>query len=446
MAISSDHQAVEIKGAEELREPIRAQEAEWRMWSWSFISTYIALALSVFCVALDNTIIATAAIKDIGWYGSAYLLPTCAFQLMFGRLYSRYSAKWTFMIALFFFEVGSLVCAVAPTSTAFIVGRAIQGIGAAGVFSGAMLIVGMIVPRKHVPAFQSMVGVMFGVSSIVAPLVCLVGFVVDQVAMKDNATIPPRLARQRTLASMSFFMFCLFGYFSTILYFIPIYFQAIKSASAEGSGIRMIPFIVANVIASVLAGVLVSKTAHYLPFFYASSVISSLGAGLISTFQVDTSAGKWIGYQILIGVGAGLAFQLPPSVIQLVLKANDVPVGLASNLMLEFLGGSVFVSAANNLFNSRLRSYIDVLEIPGVQSSDVVSGGATSLQDIVPKEDLPRALQAYMEALRWPFRLSLILACLGTLGVVVMERRTMRDEQAETQQNENDSATVLSPS
>ncbi|CAD0086465.1 unnamed protein product, partial [Aureobasidium vineae] len=550
MATSSDRQAVETKGAEDSRGPIRPQEAEWQMWSWSFISTYIALALSVFCVALDNTIIATAvpritddfkAIKDIGWYGSAYLLPTCAFQLMFGRLYSRYSAKWTFMVALFFFEVGSLVCAVAPTSTAFIIGRAIQGIGAAGVFSGAMLIVGMIVPRKHVPAFQSMVGVMFGVSSIVAPLtpmldccvdlangvgcfyinlpiggvsavlllfflrvpskprlesfswqlisifdpvglalflasiiclllalewgdvvypwsdwrlivvlvffaVCLIGFVVDQLAMEDNATIPPRLARQRTLASMSFFMFCLFGYFSTILYFIPIYFQAIKSASAEGSGIRMIPFIVANVIASVLAGVLVSKTGHYLPFFYASSVISSLGAGLISTFQVDTSAGEWIGYQILIGVGAGLAFQLPPSVIQLVLKAEDVPVGLASNLMLEFLGGSVFVSAANNLFNSRLRSYIDALEIPGVQSSDVVSGGATSLQDIVPAEDLPRALRAYMEALRWPFRLSLILACLGTLGVVAMERRTMRDEQAEVQQDENGSAVVLSPS
>lgn len=170
--------AEEVEGQAEDSE--NAAETPRHLWSWAFISTYTALALSVFCVALDTTIIVTAvpritddfnAIKDIGWYGSAYLLPTCAFQSLFGRLYSRYSAKWTFMAALAFFEVGSLVCATAPTSMAFVIGRAIQGIGAAGVFSGAMLIVAMLVPRKRVPAFQSMVGVMFGASAIVAPLV-----------------------------------------------------------------------------------------------------------------------------------------------------------------------------------------------------------------------------------------------------------------------------------
>lgn len=248
--------------------------------------------------------------------------------------------------------------------------------------------------------------------------------------MGENATIPPRIAKQRTIASVSFFMFCLFGYFSTVLYFIPLYFQAIRGTTAGDSGIRMIPFIVANVIASVLAGVLVSKSGHYLPFFYASAVISSIGAGLISTFQVDTPAGEWIGYQILIGVGAGLAFQLPPSIIQLVLPAEDVPIGLASNLMLEFLGGSIFISAANNLFNSQLRSRIEVLRIPGVDAAAVINGGATSLQRIVPEADLPRALEAYMEALRWPFRLALILACLATLGVVGMEWKTMRSPYA----------------
>ena len=63
----------------------------------------IALCLSVFCMALDNTIISTAipritdqfkAINDVGWYGSAYLLTTCAFQLFFGKLYTFFSIKW----------------------------------------------------------------------------------------------------------------------------------------------------------------------------------------------------------------------------------------------------------------------------------------------------------------------------------------------------------------
>ena len=94
----------------------------------------IALCLSVFCMALDNTIISTAipritdefkAIDDVGWYGSAYLLTTCAFQLFFGKLYTFLSIKWVYIVAIAIFEVGSAVCGAAPNSPALIVGRAV---------------------------------------------------------------------------------------------------------------------------------------------------------------------------------------------------------------------------------------------------------------------------------------------------------------------------------
>lgn len=78
-----------------------------------------ALCLAVFCQALDNTIIATAipkitddfnSLEDVGWYGSGYLLSTCAFQLSYGKLYNLYPVKWVFLISLAIFELGSLVC------------------------------------------------------------------------------------------------------------------------------------------------------------------------------------------------------------------------------------------------------------------------------------------------------------------------------------------------
>lgn len=78
-----------------------------------------ALCLAVFCQALDNTIIATAipsisddfdSLSDVGWYGSGYLLSTCAFQLSYGKLYNLYPVKWVFLISLGIFELGSLVC------------------------------------------------------------------------------------------------------------------------------------------------------------------------------------------------------------------------------------------------------------------------------------------------------------------------------------------------
>lgn len=106
-------------------------------------------------------------------YGSAYLLPTCAFQLLSGKLYSRYSAKWVFLGALIVFEIGSLIAAVAPSSIAFIVGRAIAGVGAAALFAGSLIIIVILAPPEKAPALQTISGVTFGVSSVVAPLVSI---------------------------------------------------------------------------------------------------------------------------------------------------------------------------------------------------------------------------------------------------------------------------------
>lgn len=74
--------------------------------------------------------------SDIGWYGTAYLLTNCAFLLVFGKLYIVFNVKTTFLAALMLFEVGSAICGAAPNSIAFIIGRAIAGLGAGGVQSG----------------------------------------------------------------------------------------------------------------------------------------------------------------------------------------------------------------------------------------------------------------------------------------------------------------------
>lgn len=78
-----------------------------------------------------------------GWYGSAYLLTTTALQPMYGNIYKLFNVKLAYLAAVFIFEIGSLVCAVAPSSTAFIVGRAIAGIGTAGLFSGSIVILSL---------------------------------------------------------------------------------------------------------------------------------------------------------------------------------------------------------------------------------------------------------------------------------------------------------------
>lgn len=127
----------------------------------------------------DNTIIATAipkitdqfnSLNDVGWYGSAYPLTTAAVTLIYGKLYTFYSIKWVYMLALFFFELGSFVSGITPNSEGLIVGRAIAGLGAAGIVSGSIIIVGTIVPLRLRPTFTGLVFCVYGLSSILGPL------------------------------------------------------------------------------------------------------------------------------------------------------------------------------------------------------------------------------------------------------------------------------------
>lgn len=62
-----------------------------------------------------------------------------AFQLIYGKLFSFYSIKNVFLVAIAIFEVGSLICATAPISSVFITGRAIAGLGSAGINAGFIM-------------------------------------------------------------------------------------------------------------------------------------------------------------------------------------------------------------------------------------------------------------------------------------------------------------------
>lgn len=91
--------------------------------------------------------------------------------MFFGKLYTFLSLKWIYLGALFIFELGSFVCGIAPNSTALILGRAVAGVGSAGIFSGAILIVANTVPLKQRPIYTGFIGGMYGIASVAGPLV-----------------------------------------------------------------------------------------------------------------------------------------------------------------------------------------------------------------------------------------------------------------------------------
>ncbi|KAI1452176.1 MFS general substrate transporter [Annulohypoxylon moriforme] len=132
----------------------------------------IALTTVYFLVMLDNTILATAipyitdefhSLLDVGWYASSYQLISSTLQPFGGKIYSKLNSKWSFLIYLILFEIGSAVCGAARSSAMLIGGRAIAGAGGSGLLNGALIILNSCVPPHRQPA---VVGILMGLGQL----------------------------------------------------------------------------------------------------------------------------------------------------------------------------------------------------------------------------------------------------------------------------------------
>ncbi|KAL5343543.1 major facilitator superfamily domain-containing protein [Aspergillus crustosus] len=485
----------------------------------------VGLNLSMFLVGLDNTILSSAipkitdrfhALGDVGWYASAYLLTSCSFQLMWGKLYTFYTVKWVYLVALFLFEVGSLICAVAPTSTVLIVGRAIAGVGAGGVGNGSFLLIAHSVPAPKRPTLVGLLGAMYGLAAIAGPLmggaftdnasltwrwcfyinlplgvipifviifliptftgggkgetgfinkirqmdipgticlfpgviclllalqwggtkyawanarvialfvlagVLLIAFTVIQYFSGDRATVPPRVFGNRNVWGAALFGSGVTATFFLMLYYIPIWFQAIKGASAIRSGVMNLPMVLAYVFFSISGGYLTSAIGYYMPFAYLTVVFLSIGAGLLSTLEVSSGQPYWIGYQFIFGAGVGLGLQTAFAAPQCALPIEDIAIGTAIVMFLENLSAAVFVSVGQNVFSNQLSTNVRHYA-PSVDTARLIEGGATEVKNSVPGALYDAVIYAYNKALMETFYVGVALSVVGIFGVVFME-------------------------
>lgn len=210
----------------------------------------------------------------------------------------------------------------------------------------------------------------------------------------------------------------------TVVYFLPIWFQAIKGVDAVQSGVDCLPLVLSLVVAAITSGALVTKLGWYNPWMIMCSIVMSIGAGLITTFHADTMSPKWIGYQIVFGFGLGMGMQQAPTAAQAVLAQKDVSTGVSLMLFAQSLGGALFICIGEAVFTNTLTTNLS--PISGLNPKLIISTGATDLWNVVTAQDLPAVLVAYNGALSKAFIVAVAAACFTLVPVLGIEWKSVK--------------------
>lgn len=501
------------------------------------IRTILAgLMMGMFLAALDQTIVATA-IRTIAddlhglslqaWATTAYLITSTITTPLYGKLSDIYGRKPLFVIAISTFVVGSALSAFATSMYMLAAFRAVQGLGAGGLFSLALAIIGDIVPPRERAKYQGYFLAVFGTASVLGPVVggffagagsilsitgwrwvflvnvpigilallvvnhtlnianhprghridwwgatalivglvplltvaeqgriwgwgsgraltCyvlgglgLAGFLLAERMMGEEALIPLRLFKDRTVAVSSLanvvIGMALFGGMALL----PLYLQIVKGSTPTAAGLQLLPMTLGLVSASIVSGQLISRTGRYRIFPILGASLILVGLVLFSLIGADTPL--WQTGLVMFVFGYGLGNTLQPLVlaIQNAVPPRDMGVATASATFFRQIGGTLGVAAfLSILFSSvpgKLSTAIAALapaDRAGLAEA-VPAGGASVLDDSSVIQQLPDALArpflvSFSQSMDLVFVAAAVVAAIGLIVLLFLPHVALR--------------------
>ena len=482
-------------------------------------------------VGLDTSIVAVTiprlsdefkSIDDIAWYSTALRLVLCSFLFLFGKAYTLFKVKPLLVMSIAVYQSGNLLATFAPTSIAFIIGRAITGFGCAGILGGIFTTLTRSFPLRHRPLVGGIAGgvetlaclaaplvggalidgwtwracyginiplgisgllvVLFfldlphhpnydrswkdkikrldllGTALIVPALTCLllalewggttygwadvriiISFILFVVLLslfgwvqyrsQENATLPLRILRNRSILAGAWFVFCCNATLAVVEYYMSIYFQGVRGYSALQSGIYALPMIAGMCIAGISIGAATSWLGYYVPYMYAATILGPVAVGFLTQCSLDTELVKPLCLLGLLGVAAGGGLQIPQYAAQTVLSPQEVSIGYAIVQFGSQLGPVLFLSASGTLFTNRLK--VEVQDYSsGINATSLDDTGLTNVRKIVGGYRLGEVLLGYDAAVTQTLYLPLALMCMTMFGAIAMEWQSVKKKQS----------------
>ncbi|GME25398.1 MFS transporter [Neofusicoccum parvum] len=372
-----------------------------------------------------------------GIIGMVWALASALGPVIGGALTQKVSWRWCFYINLpldgLAFAIILFFLDVHTPRTPILAGlRAIDWSGSLAIVGGTlMLLLGLEFGGVIHPWGSATV-----VCLIVFGIVTIGLFLVLEWKVASYPIMPLRLFSERSNLAALAACFIHGFVFIAATYYLPLYYQGVRGAGPILSGVYLLAFALSLSVTSACTGIVIKKTGAYLPCILFGFAVMTLGYGLYTDIDADSSWTKIILYQVVAGIGVGPNFQSPLIALQAHVHPRDIATATATFGFTRNLATAASVVVGGVVFQNEMRKRRDVLVAAlGPELAARLAGGSaganTALVDALPPAQRTVARAAFADSLARMWIMYVCFAGAGLLVSLLIRRKTLAKSHQE---------------
>jgi EmrB/QacA subfamily drug resistance transporter len=361
--------------------------------------------------------------KYQGYLGAVFAFASVVGPLLGGWFVDHLSWRWVFYVNV---PVGAVALAITATALNVPFRRvqhAIDYLGAALVAAGAtcLLLVTVWGGDRYPWGSPTILGL------AVVGVALLIAFAIQE-GRASEPVIPLRLWRNEVFSVASGLEFLVgFAMFGGIIY-LPLWLQTVGGASAQNSGLLILPLMAGLMTSSIVSGRLITRTGRYKVFPVVGTATIALGLWLLSTMGIGTGRLESSLYMVVLGLGMGMIIQVMVLAVQNAVEHRDLGTATATESFVRSMGGAFGVAVFGAILTNRLAHNLAVLLPGGGRGVDAgsVAAGPEAIRRLPPQTQ-SAVIHALANSIHVVFLAAVPLALLAFAVTWLLPERPLRE-------------------
>ncbi|KAI0471294.1 major facilitator superfamily domain-containing protein [Xylaria cf. heliscus] len=244
--------------------------------------------------------------------------------------------------------------------------------------------------------------------------------------------MPPRLFANRTSIIVSVNTFLNSALLYWVVYFLPVYFQAVRLYDPGYTGVALIPQSLVGIPGAAISAIALSRWGRYKPLHFAGFTIFGLGLGLYSLLREDSSKAYWATFESIMALGAGMVLNTQLPAFQAPVPEEDQAAATATWCFVRTFGNVWGIAIPAVIFNNRVSALAERVSDPAIQrllrAGNAYQYGTAAFVGAIPQPVRAEVISVYRDSFHLVFQVAVAFAGLAALLSLFEKEYTLRLE------------------